>query len=68
MGNSKVNAILEADRRKAGLTAPEPTSSRPDKEAWIKAKYQDLAMVVALDNPDVVPRFVFSRSLNRVLL
>ncbi|XP_066547415.1 arf-GAP with coiled-coil, ANK repeat and PH domain-containing protein 3 isoform X2 [Amia ocellicauda] len=39
LGNSTVNQIYEGACEELGLKKPGPSSSRQEKEAWIKAKY-----------------------------
>uniref|UniRef100_A0A8C5ASH9 Arf-GAP with coiled-coil, ANK repeat and PH domain-containing protein n=1 Tax=Gadus morhua TaxID=8049 RepID=A0A8C5ASH9_GADMO len=39
LGNSVINHIYEGSYQQMGLKKPLPTSSRQEKEAWIKAKY-----------------------------
>ncbi|XP_035501441.2 arf-GAP with coiled-coil, ANK repeat and PH domain-containing protein 3 isoform X1 [Scophthalmus maximus] len=39
LGNSVINHIYEGSYQEQGLKKPLPSSSRQEKEAWIKAKY-----------------------------
>ncbi|XP_069383223.1 arf-GAP with coiled-coil, ANK repeat and PH domain-containing protein 3 isoform X1 [Paralichthys olivaceus] len=39
LGNSVINHIYEGSYQEQGLKKPSPSSSRQEKEAWIKAKY-----------------------------
>uniref|UniRef100_A0A3Q3IIC7 Arf-GAP with coiled-coil, ANK repeat and PH domain-containing protein n=1 Tax=Monopterus albus TaxID=43700 RepID=A0A3Q3IIC7_MONAL len=39
LGNSVINHIYEGSYQQQGLKKPLPSSSRQEKEAWIKAKY-----------------------------
>lgn len=39
LGNNVINRIYEATCREQGLQKPSPSSSRQEKEAWIRAKY-----------------------------
>ncbi|XP_024915254.1 arf-GAP with coiled-coil, ANK repeat and PH domain-containing protein 3 isoform X4 [Cynoglossus semilaevis] len=39
LGNSVINHIYEGSYQEQGLKKPQPSSSRQEKEAWIRAKY-----------------------------
>lgn len=40
IGNSLANSVWEAMSSRGPITKPTPTSSREDKERWIRLKYE----------------------------
>lgn len=40
IGNSLANSVWEANARNCGRPKPRPNSSREEKEAWIRSKYE----------------------------
>ena len=46
IGNEKANCMWEADIEKCQMQRPSPSSTRPEKEAWIRAKYEARKFVI----------------------
>lgn len=59
LGNARVNELWEASRDALGIAKPSPQSSRADREAFIRLKWVDGAMLplptALLSLPDAVP-------------
>uniref|UniRef100_A0A8C6ST56 Arf-GAP with coiled-coil, ANK repeat and PH domain-containing protein n=1 Tax=Neogobius melanostomus TaxID=47308 RepID=A0A8C6ST56_9GOBI len=54
LGNSVINHIYEGACQEKGLKKPLPSSSRQEKEAWIKAKYVEKCFLKRLGASDLV--------------
>ncbi|KAJ0036320.1 hypothetical protein NQD34_004997 [Periophthalmus magnuspinnatus] len=54
LGNSVINHIYEGSYQEKGLKKPTPTSSRQEKEVWIKAKYVEKRFLKRLGSSDLV--------------
>ncbi|XP_053705329.1 arf-GAP with coiled-coil, ANK repeat and PH domain-containing protein 3 isoform X2 [Synchiropus splendidus] len=54
LGNSVINHIYEGSCADHGLKKPLPTSSRQEKEAWIKAKYVEKKFLKKLGSSEVL--------------
>uniref|UniRef100_A0AAV2LZ64 Arf-GAP with coiled-coil, ANK repeat and PH domain-containing protein n=1 Tax=Knipowitschia caucasica TaxID=637954 RepID=A0AAV2LZ64_KNICA len=54
LGNSVINHIYEGSYQEKGLKKPTPTSSRQEKEAWIRAKYVEKRFLKRMGSPDLV--------------
>ncbi|KAK7905133.1 hypothetical protein WMY93_017740 [Mugilogobius chulae] len=54
LGNSVINHIYEGSYQEKGLKKPLPTSSRQEKEVWIKAKYVEKRFLKRLGSSDLV--------------
>uniref|UniRef100_A0A8C7ZFA3 Arf-GAP with coiled-coil, ANK repeat and PH domain-containing protein n=1 Tax=Oryzias sinensis TaxID=183150 RepID=A0A8C7ZFA3_9TELE len=54
LGNSVINHIYEGSCQEQGLKKPFPSSSRQEKEAWIKAKYVERKFLKKLGSTAVL--------------
>ncbi|XP_043919135.1 arf-GAP with coiled-coil, ANK repeat and PH domain-containing protein 3 isoform X2 [Protopterus annectens] len=54
LGNNTINQIYEARCEELGLKKPTATSSRQEKEAWIKAKYVEKKFLKKLPNSEAL--------------
>ncbi|KAJ3586464.1 hypothetical protein NHX12_012862, partial [Muraenolepis orangiensis] len=54
LGNSVINHIYEGSCQQMGLKKPLPSSSRQEKEAWIKAKYVEKKFLKQLGTTQVL--------------
>ncbi|XP_048471140.1 arf-GAP with coiled-coil, ANK repeat and PH domain-containing protein 3 isoform X2 [Rhincodon typus] len=54
LGNNTINHIYEGRCEEYGLKKPQPTSTRQQKEAWIKAKYVEKKFLKKLPNADAL--------------
>ncbi|XP_034552375.1 arf-GAP with coiled-coil, ANK repeat and PH domain-containing protein 3-like isoform X1 [Notolabrus celidotus] len=54
LGNSVINHIYEGSYQEQGLKKPLPTSSRQEKEAWIKAKYVEKKYLKKLGSTEIL--------------
>ncbi|KAG7274605.1 hypothetical protein CRUP_029246, partial [Coryphaenoides rupestris] len=54
LGNSVINHIYEGSCQQQGLKKPLPSSSRQEKEAWIKAKYVEKKFLKTLGSAQVL--------------
>ncbi|KAI2649527.1 Arf-GAP with coiled-coil, ANK repeat and PH domain-containing protein 3 [Labeo rohita] len=54
LGNSIINHIYEGSCEEQGLKKPGPSSSRQEKEAWIKAKYVEKKFLKKMMTGEVV--------------
>ncbi|XP_061591191.1 arf-GAP with coiled-coil, ANK repeat and PH domain-containing protein 3 [Cololabis saira] len=54
LGNSVINHIYEGSYREQGLSKPSPSSSRQEKEAWIKAKYVEKKFLKKLGSTQIL--------------
>ncbi|XP_070696005.1 arf-GAP with coiled-coil, ANK repeat and PH domain-containing protein 3-like [Pempheris klunzingeri] len=53
LGNSVINHIYEGSYQEQGLKKPLPSSSRQEKEAWIKAKYVEKKFLKKLGSTEI---------------
>uniref|UniRef100_A0A8D3BCA1 Arf-GAP with coiled-coil, ANK repeat and PH domain-containing protein n=1 Tax=Scophthalmus maximus TaxID=52904 RepID=A0A8D3BCA1_SCOMX len=58
LGNSVINHIYEGSYQEQGLKKPLPSSSRQEKEAWIKAKYVEKKFLKKLEQ-QIIYYYVF---------
>ncbi|XP_030278434.1 arf-GAP with coiled-coil, ANK repeat and PH domain-containing protein 3 isoform X2 [Sparus aurata] len=54
LGNSVINHIYEGSYQEQGLKKPLPSSSRQEKEAWIKAKYVEKKFLKKLGSTEIL--------------
>ncbi|XP_045912387.1 arf-GAP with coiled-coil, ANK repeat and PH domain-containing protein 3 isoform X5 [Micropterus dolomieu] len=54
LGNSVINHIYEGSYQEQGLKKPLPSSSRQEKEAWIKAKYVEKKFLKRLGSTEIL--------------
>ncbi|XP_028266335.1 arf-GAP with coiled-coil, ANK repeat and PH domain-containing protein 3 isoform X5 [Parambassis ranga] len=54
LGNSIINHIYEGSFQDQGLKKPLPSSSRQEKEAWIKAKYVEKKFLKRLGSTEIL--------------
>ncbi|XP_014188038.1 arf-GAP with coiled-coil, ANK repeat and PH domain-containing protein 3 isoform X2 [Haplochromis burtoni] len=54
LGNSVINHIYEGSCQEKGLKKPLPSSSRQEKEAWIKAKYVEKKFLKKLRSTEIL--------------
>ncbi|XP_014262943.2 arf-GAP with coiled-coil, ANK repeat and PH domain-containing protein 3 isoform X1 [Maylandia zebra] len=54
LGNSVINHIYEGSCQEKGLKKPLPSSSRQEKEAWIKAKYVEKKFLKKLGSTEIL--------------
>lgn len=54
LGNSVINHIYEGSYQEKGVKKPLPSSSRQEKEAWIKAKYVEKKFLKKLGSTDIL--------------
>ncbi|KAG7221666.1 hypothetical protein INR49_000033, partial [Caranx melampygus] len=54
LGNSVINHIYEGSYQEQGLKKPVPSSSRQEKEAWIKAKYVEKKFLKKLGSTEIL--------------
>uniref|UniRef100_A0A087XRM5 Arf-GAP with coiled-coil, ANK repeat and PH domain-containing protein n=1 Tax=Poecilia formosa TaxID=48698 RepID=A0A087XRM5_POEFO len=54
LGNSVINHIYEGSYQEQGLKKPLPSSSRQEKEAWIRAKYVEKKFLKKLGSTEVL--------------
>ncbi|XP_072223358.1 arf-GAP with coiled-coil, ANK repeat and PH domain-containing protein 3 [Leuresthes tenuis] len=54
LGNSVINHIYEGSYKDQGLKKPLPSSSRQEKEAWIKAKYVEKKFLNKLGSTEIL--------------
>ncbi|XP_076596443.1 arf-GAP with coiled-coil, ANK repeat and PH domain-containing protein 3-like isoform X5 [Chaetodon auriga] len=54
LGNSVINHIYEGSYQEQGLKKPLPSSSRQEKEAWIKAKYVEKKFLKKLCSTEIL--------------
>ncbi|XP_029973814.1 arf-GAP with coiled-coil, ANK repeat and PH domain-containing protein 3 isoform X1 [Salarias fasciatus] len=54
LGNSVINHIYEGSYQEQGLKKPLPSSSRQEKEAWIKAKYVEKKFLKKLGTTEIL--------------
>ncbi|KAM4611125.1 arf-GAP with coiled-coil, ANK repeat and PH domain-containing protein 3 [Polymixia lowei] len=54
LGNSVINHIYEGSYQQQGLKKPLPSSSRQEKEAWIKAKYVEKKFLKKLGSTEIL--------------
>ncbi|XP_017274724.1 arf-GAP with coiled-coil, ANK repeat and PH domain-containing protein 3 isoform X2 [Kryptolebias marmoratus] len=54
LGNSVINHIYEGSYQEQGLQKPSPSSSRQEKEAWIKAKYVEKKFLKKLAHTELL--------------
>ncbi|KAM9785730.1 LOW QUALITY PROTEIN: arf-GAP with coiled-coil, ANK repeat and PH domain-containing protein 3-like [Neosynchiropus ocellatus] len=54
LGNSVINHIYEGSCADVALKRPQPTSSRQEKEAWIKAKYVEKKFLKKLGSTEIL--------------
>ncbi|XP_028308088.1 arf-GAP with coiled-coil, ANK repeat and PH domain-containing protein 3-like [Gouania willdenowi] len=54
LGNGIINHIYEGSYQEQGLKKPLPTSSRQEKEAWIKAKYVERKFLKKLGPTEIL--------------
>ncbi|XP_051894988.1 arf-GAP with coiled-coil, ANK repeat and PH domain-containing protein 3b [Pristis pectinata] len=54
LGNNTINHIYEGRCGEHGLKKPQPTSTRQQKEAWIKAKYVEKKFLKKLPNAEAL--------------
>uniref|UniRef100_A0A665UQ68 Arf-GAP with coiled-coil, ANK repeat and PH domain-containing protein n=1 Tax=Echeneis naucrates TaxID=173247 RepID=A0A665UQ68_ECHNA len=54
LGNSVINHIYEGSYQEQGLKKPLPTSSRQEKESWIKAKYVEKKFLKKLGSTEIL--------------
>uniref|UniRef100_A0A7N6F758 Arf-GAP with coiled-coil, ANK repeat and PH domain-containing protein n=1 Tax=Anabas testudineus TaxID=64144 RepID=A0A7N6F758_ANATE len=54
LGNSVINHIYEGSYKDQGLKKPLPSSSRQEKEAWIKAKYVEKKFLKKLGSTEIL--------------
>ncbi|RVE71031.1 hypothetical protein OJAV_G00069990 [Oryzias javanicus] len=54
LGNSVINHIYEGSCQEQGLKKPLPSSSRQEKETWIKAKYVEKKFLKKLGSTEVL--------------
>ncbi|XP_065817169.1 arf-GAP with coiled-coil, ANK repeat and PH domain-containing protein 3 isoform X1 [Labrus bergylta] len=54
LGNSVINHIYEGSYQEQGLKKPLPSSSRQEKEAWIKAKYVEKKYLKKLGSTEIL--------------
>ncbi|KAM9855815.1 arf-GAP with coiled-coil, ANK repeat and PH domain-containing protein 3-like isoform 1-T1 [Aulostomus maculatus] len=54
LGNSVINHIYEGSCQEQGLKKPTPSSSRQEKEAWIKAKYVEKKFLKKLGTTEIL--------------
>ncbi|KAM9344000.1 LOW QUALITY PROTEIN: arf-GAP with coiled-coil, ANK repeat and PH domain-containing protein 3 [Pholidichthys leucotaenia] len=54
LGNSVINHIYEGSYLEQGLKKPLPSSSRQEKEAWIKAKYVEKKFLKKLGSTEIL--------------
>uniref|UniRef100_A0AAQ4RY45 Arf-GAP with coiled-coil, ANK repeat and PH domain-containing protein n=1 Tax=Gasterosteus aculeatus aculeatus TaxID=481459 RepID=A0AAQ4RY45_GASAC len=54
LGNGVINHIYEGSYQEQGLKKPLPSSSRQEKEAWIKAKYVEKKFLKKLGSTEIL--------------
>ncbi|XP_029013124.1 arf-GAP with coiled-coil, ANK repeat and PH domain-containing protein 3-like isoform X2 [Betta splendens] len=54
LGNSVINHIYEGSYKDQGLKKPLPSSSRQEKEAWIRAKYVEKKFLKKLGSTEIL--------------
>ncbi|XP_054912842.1 arf-GAP with coiled-coil, ANK repeat and PH domain-containing protein 3-like isoform X2 [Poeciliopsis prolifica] len=54
LGNSVINHIYEGSYQEQGLKKPTPSSSRQEKEAWIRAKYVEKKFLKKLGSTEIL--------------
>ncbi|XP_035997583.1 arf-GAP with coiled-coil, ANK repeat and PH domain-containing protein 3 isoform X2 [Fundulus heteroclitus] len=54
LGNSVINHIYEGSYQEQGLKKPLPSSSRQEKEAWIRAKYVEKKFLKRLGSAEIL--------------
>ncbi|XP_063746390.1 arf-GAP with coiled-coil, ANK repeat and PH domain-containing protein 3-like isoform X2 [Eleginops maclovinus] len=54
LGNSVINHIYEGSYQEQGLKKPLPSSSRQEKEAWIKSKYVERKFLKKLGSTEIL--------------
>ncbi|XP_074499366.1 arf-GAP with coiled-coil, ANK repeat and PH domain-containing protein 3-like isoform X1 [Sebastes fasciatus] len=54
LGNSVINHIYEGSYQEQGLKKPLPSSSRQEKEAWIKSKYVEKKFLKKLGSTEIL--------------
>uniref|UniRef100_UPI0037E87863 arf-GAP with coiled-coil, ANK repeat and PH domain-containing protein 3 n=1 Tax=Semicossyphus pulcher TaxID=241346 RepID=UPI0037E87863 len=54
LGNSVINHIYEGSYQEQGLKKPLPSSSRQEKETWIKAKYVEKKFLKKLGSTEIL--------------
>ncbi|XP_044067190.1 arf-GAP with coiled-coil, ANK repeat and PH domain-containing protein 3 isoform X2 [Siniperca chuatsi] len=54
LGNSVINHIYEGSYQEQGLKKPLPSSSRQEKEAWIKAKYVEKKFLKKMGSTEIL--------------
>uniref|UniRef100_A0A3Q3X3J7 Arf-GAP with coiled-coil, ANK repeat and PH domain-containing protein n=1 Tax=Mola mola TaxID=94237 RepID=A0A3Q3X3J7_MOLML len=54
LGNSVINHIYEGSYQEQGFKKPLPSSSRQEKEAWIKAKYVEKKFLKKLSSTEIL--------------
>ncbi|XP_038165255.1 arf-GAP with coiled-coil, ANK repeat and PH domain-containing protein 3-like isoform X2 [Cyprinodon tularosa] len=54
LGNSVINRVYEGSYQEQGLKKPSPSSSRQEKEAWIRAKYVEKKFLKRLGSAEIL--------------
>uniref|UniRef100_A0A3Q2DHZ7 Arf-GAP with coiled-coil, ANK repeat and PH domain-containing protein n=1 Tax=Cyprinodon variegatus TaxID=28743 RepID=A0A3Q2DHZ7_CYPVA len=54
LGNSVINRVYEGSYQEQGLKKPSPSSSRQEKEAWIRAKYVEKKFLKRLGSTEIL--------------